>query len=174
MSNTQLFFSIFDLSHKSILLDNSMIFGAQYVIFLAFLLVILLGLKGKGREKKAIFLITLGIIYAEILIWLIHLVYQEPRPFVAFPINTLVKHGADAAFPSGHTTIMAVIASAYYFYKSKFAPIFFILMLWVGFSRIFIGVHYPFDILGGMFVGLVAVRLAWETKNWFKGKISKL
>lgn len=163
--NQALFFQIFNLSHKIFLLDQVMIFGAVFLIFITFLLTIILTVKGKSQEKIAFLLIILGVIVAEVLIFIIHLIYFKSRPFVIFPIQPLVQHAADAAFPSGHTTIMAVVAFAYTFAKSKWAPLFLILMLWVGFARIFVGVHYPLDILGGIIVGFISVFITWQIKN---------
>lgn len=175
MGNINLFFQIYGLGHKSAILDKLMVFGAEYLIFLTLLFTILLAVKGSAKEKKVIFLSVVGLAVAEAVITLIRIFYKEPRPFITYPeLQTLVKHGKDLAFPSTHTTIMSVITSAYYFYKSKWAPLFLILTLWVGFSRIFVGVHYPLDIIGGLATGLVAVSITWQLKNWLRKKLTGL
>lgn len=173
MDNTALFFQIFNLSHQNPLIAKAAIFGAEYLIFLTIILVFLLVIKAGPREKKSIFLIILGLLISEIIIQIIRIFYLEPRPFISHPITTLIKHSAEASFPSTHTTIMAVFAWAYTFYRSKYASLFLTLMLIVGFSRIVVGVHYPIDILGGIIVGFISVFIAWQIKNYLKQKLTK-
>lgn len=154
--NSEIFFQIYNLSGHNYFIDRLMIFGAEYLIYLAFLAVVFLFLK-EGRERKILFSIIISLIFSQVIIWLIRIFYFEPRPFVTYPITPLIKHIADAAFPSGHTTMMSVIAFSYYFNKSKFSSLFIVAMLWVGFARIYVGVHYPLDILAGIVVGFISV-----------------
>ena len=170
MDNTALFFQIHNLSRQSPLLDSLMIFGAEYLIFVTFFLVLLLFFKGEKTDKKTLLLLIFAIPISLTLVKIIRLFFYEPRPFVTFPISPLVDHQATAAFPSLHTTVMATIAFAYYFSKSKYTLIFMILMLWVGIARIFIGVHYPLDILGGIFVGFISVFLTRQIKKRLASK----
>lgn len=171
MDNTQLFFQIYNLSHQHSYADQMMVFGAVDLIFVTAILGLTLFFTGKTKEKKAVFLTILGLVIAEMAIAAIHRVYFEPRPFITFPITPLIPPTADATFPSGHTTIMAVIAAAYTFSRSKFAPLFILLMLWVGFARIFVGVHYPLDILGGIVLGFFATYSATLVLNFLKKRL---
>lgn len=164
-SNISLFFKIFGLARKSELLDKIMIFGAEYLIFATFILAVFFALRGGAREKKALILTVIAIAAAEVIIFLAHLIYYEPRPYLTYQLIPLIKHTPDAAFPSGHTTIMMTIAWSFVFYKSKFGPLILLLALWVGFARIFVGVHYPFDIVGGIITGLIGAGGAWLIKN---------
>lgn len=84
------------------------------------------------------------------------------RPFVAdgdileFLRSINCPIPADASFPSGHTGIMFAFAFALYFaYGRKAAPVF-ILSGFVALSRLFLCVHYPTDVLGGILVGYLA------------------
>lgn len=155
--NIDLFFQIHNLAYKNPLLDLLMIFGAEYLIFIVGFSVIAFFFFGKSQDKKAAILAFLGLIFAFILVKLIRVFYFEPRPFVTFPINPLVKHEADTAFPSVHTTIISTIALAYTYYKSKLGLFFLLSLLWIGFARILVGVHYPLDILGGILVGFLSI-----------------
>lgn len=156
MTNSELFFQIFNLGGKNYLLDKLMIFGANELIFVTFFVCFLLIVFGGPKERRSFLFIIVGIIFAEILIKTTHVFLVEPRPYVTFNLIPLIKHTPDAAFPSEHTTMMATIAFAYIFNKSKFAVMFLSTMLWVGFSRIYVGVHYPLDILGGIMYGFFA------------------
>lgn len=151
------FFQIYNLAYKNPILDTLMVFGAEYLIFIVVFFVAVSFFLGKTQDKKAVILSFLGLLTAFLLVKLIRVFYLEPRPFVTFPITPLVNHEADAAFPSVHTTILATIAFAYTYYKSKLASLFWILAIWTGFARIFTGLHYPFDILGGILVSFLSI-----------------
>lgn len=162
MNNTDLFFLIFNLNGKSGLLDQLMIFGATYLIYLVFLLVLILAIRGKVREKKAVLLILIGLPVAILLVKIIHIFIHESRPFVGFNFLPLVAEKMDASFPSRHATIISSIALSFAYFKSKWAIPLLLIMLWVGISRVFVGVHYPVDILGGFIVSVVALFISLQ------------
>ena len=165
MNNTDLFFSIFNLNGKFWLLDQTMIFGATTLIYLIFLLCLILAFKGSIKEKKAVLLIILGLPLAFILIKIIHLFFYENRPFAALHFLPIVAEKMDASFPSRHATIAAVIAFSFTFFKSKWALLLLPVMLWIGTARVFVGVHYPQDILGGFAVAAIALFLSVQIKK---------
>lgn len=165
MSNESLFFLIRGFSDKNFLLDQTMIFGADYLIYFVFLIITALTIKGSQKEKSAMVLIFLSIPIAVLLIKLIHLFYYLPRPFTTYDFSPMIHYIEDASFPSRHTTIATTIAFAYFFAKSKFFLLFLTFALWVGISRIFVGVHYPLDILGGFFLGIISVGIGIKLKK---------
>ncbi len=172
MDNLALFFLIFGMSNKSNLLDFAMIFGAEYVIFITFFLIFVFALKGKIKEKKALLLSLLSIPIVVLLIKGIHLFFFEPRPFITYDISPLITYSRiDASFPSRHSALMFGVAFSFIFYKSRWGAVFSFLALWVGISRIYVGVHYPIDILGGIIVALIAVYLGWIIKGKLKSRL---
>lgn len=134
-----------------------MVFGARFIIYLTFILMFVFAFKGGVREKKALILAVLSIPILVLIIKTIHIFYFEPRPFVNFYFSPLLDAGSDASFPSRHASIMSAIAFSYLHFKSKWAPLFLFLMMWVGISRIYVGVHYPLDILGGLLAGIISL-----------------
>lgn len=174
MDNTSLFYLIYNLNGQSFLLDQIAIFGAVDLIYLSFGLLLLLALKGGIAEKKSALLIILGIPLAVIIIKLIHIFYFEPRPFIAFNFPPVVPESADAAFPSRHASISAVLAFAYFYYRSKWAPLYLFFMIWIGFGRIFAGVHYPLDVLGGFATGFISILLAVLIKKLLKKTVLRI
>lgn len=148
-----------------------MIFGAEYVIYLTIILMFALAFKSGLKEKKALILAVFSIPVAVILIKIIHLFIITPRPFEASGITALIAHEANASFPSRHTSLMAAFGFAYVIFKSKWALLFLSLMLWVGVARIYVGVHYPLDILGGGIVGFLSILLARQIIKILKGRL---
>lgn len=165
MDNVSLFFLIFNLNGQSRMLDQLMIFGAVYLIYLVFFLVLFLGLKGGIREKKASLLMILGFPVAVLLIKGIHLFFIESRPFMTFNFTPLVSEATDASFPSRHATISALIAFSYTYFRSKWAPLFLSVMLFISIARIFVGVHYPLDIIGAFAIAAFSIFIALYIKK---------
>lgn len=168
MDNTVLFFQIFNLNGRSQILDQLMIFGTTYLIYIVFLFVLIIGIKGGIKAKKAFLLIILGIPISILLIKGIHLFFYENRPFVTFNFLPIVAEQADASFPSRHATIISVIALSFTYFKSKWALLLLPIMFWIGLSRIFVGVHYPLDIIGGLITAGVALIIAIQIKKILK------
>jgi undecaprenyl-diphosphatase len=80
--------------------------------------------------------------------------YATPEPLVPIP--------RDASFPSGHAATSFAAATILTFAWPRLAPLFFVLAAAVAFSRVYVGVHYPLDVIGGAALGvLVAFALRW-------------
>jgi len=73
--------------------------------------------------------------------------YATPEPLVTAP--------HDHSFPSGHAATSFAAATVLTFSRPRWAPAFYVLALAIGFSRIYVGVHYPLDIVGGAVLGVV-------------------
>src|SRR5699024_9151019 len=78
------------------------------------------------------------------------------RPFdVNTAVQLLVSAPRDYSFPSGHTAASFAAVSALYFAgEKKLWKIFLVFAVVIAFSRMYLYVHYPTDILGGIFLGI--------------------
>lgn len=172
MDNFGLFFLIFGISNKSYALDSLMIFGAEHLIYLMLILVFLFTIKGNIRERKSFIIFLISFPIMVLVIKLIHLFFFEARPYVTNDILPLISYRADdASFPSRHTAISFVMALPFLYYKSKWGIPLLLLAIWVGLSRIYVGVHYPLDILGGIIVGIVSLIISKQIVKFLKIKL---
>ena len=82
---------------------------------------------------------------------------MRPRPYVSFDFLIPLGHlDNETSFPSGHTCSSFAAAAAIYFMYGKKAGIpAFILASLISLSRLYVGVHYPTDILAGVIVGVL-------------------
>lgn len=90
---------------------------------------------------------------------------RRRRPFKKIEsLVTLIKQPKDYSFPSGHTASSFATAGLLYRYLPKAAGIPALLLAdLIGVSRLYVGVHYPTDVLVGMLCGLGISRLAVRT-----------
>jgi undecaprenyl-diphosphatase len=86
-----------------------------------------------------------------------HLWFRE-RPFAVHPGDTvlLTSPTTDPSFPSDHATAAFAIAFAVLFVSRRAGAVFLLGAVAVALSRIFVGVHYPGDVLAGSLVGLAS------------------
>jgi undecaprenyl-diphosphatase len=130
------------------------------------------------KNKKRIHLIALWISMggASGMVWLVKHLVARPRPeFVA------VYHETGFSFPSGHAMFAAVLGGWIIFFiwhevrewalKVNITFFVIILMMLIGFSRLYLGVHYLSDVVGGFSVGLIwlgigiGVQKMWLRRN---------
>lgn len=86
---------------------------------------------------------------------LIGLLYMRPRPFTIHDVNQLISlHFQNTkSFPSDHTAIAFAVATTVCFFYPRAGIAALITAALIGIARVFVGVHYPFDILAGAVVG---------------------
>ena len=158
--NDTIFLTIFNLSGKSPIFDSLMVFGAVQLIFLTgFTAAVALIIQ---RKMKILLFLFLSILFSFLLVKLINLFSYFPRPFIVFPITSLISHSNTSSFPSLHTTVAFSLVFVFIFLKHKLAPFFIFAAFWIALARIYVGVHYPSDILGGILTGLIGAFLAWQ------------
>jgi len=120
------------------------------------------------RKTEAIFAFY-GVLVGLFINQIIGILYFHNRPFMDNIGIQLIKHSAENSFPSDHTTFLFAIAFSYLFFKvKKLAVIGLILAFLGGVARIYVGVHYPFDIMGGIFVGFIGAFVVFLLKNRLK------
>ena len=142
----------------SILLTITNISSAYALIVLSILLLIII------KEKKIPLLITLNLICSYALNAFAKVIFTRPRPI---GINLIEESGF--SYPSGHSMVSMAYYGfiAYLIYKkqkNKLIKTIIIIsllltILLVGFSRIYLGVHYLSDVIGGFLLSIVYLMI---------------
>jgi len=166
--NEKLFLIVNSLAGQNHFLDLLAISLAKGMPYFFILVEVYLYFVAK-KKKEAIFafysvVISLGISF------LISLFYTHNRPFMDNLGTILIHHKPDTSFPSDHTTFLFAIAWSFMLFRVRFWSLFLILAFLGGITRVYVGVHYPFDILGGIFIGLVGASIIYI----FRQKLEKL
>lgn len=100
------------------------------------------------------------------------------------PLSPLLKAAKGLSFPSGHA-IMAVTFYGLLVYilqhtidinwlKSLATFLLIVLVLLIGFSRIYLRVHYASDVLGGFIIGLLWLMISLAVIKWLEGYVHSL
>lgn len=84
-----------------------------------------------------------------------------------FNFNFIVDIPKSYSFPSGHTTSSFAVFGAFLFSKARYKYWVLLLASLIAFSRMYLHVHYPSDILGGIILGLICGRIAFSLGKAF-------
>jgi len=95
-----------------------------------------------------------GLIPSILIVFSVKHIVARPRPFEVLEGINVLDTETLAGFPSGHATF--VFLAAYLLSKEfpKYKIHFYSLAMLVAFSRIYVGVHYPLDVLAGSIIGI--------------------
>ena len=134
---------------------------------------VFLWLDGKGRMGA---FVGISVLLGSVLSTLLKDLFQRARP-------ELVPHGmhvSNASFPSGHSmlsavtylTLAALLARSHERRRLKvyFVVVAVVLMVLVGLSRLYLGVHWPTDVLGGWTAGSVWAIACWMVARWLQDR----
>ena len=136
--------------------------GLSYAGRLGLLWIVLaLVLAGLYRRWGAFALTVIAVALSDWTAMALKALIDRPRPPLRYPEpKTLVPLPHDASFPSGHAATSFAAATMLSFAFPRFAPALYVVAAAVAFSRVYVGVHYPLDVLGGAALGvLVAMGL---------------
>ena len=130
---------------------------ADDLVYLIPLLLFVLWIWGDGARRnlaiKACLVAMLGIGANQV----IALVWQHPRPFMIGLGHAWTPHAADSSFPSDHMTVFAGIGLTLLFSGAfRLAAAVLTTAFAIAWARVFLGVHFPLDMVGAVAVAGVA------------------
>lgn len=149
-------------------LDGPMMFisrlgnhGLIWIVLAVCLLLVGMVDKKKKSYRVCGIMVGLSLLFNLLLcnIWLKPLVARS-RPYDLLEYEILLPALSDYSFPSGHTSASFAAATAVYAMNKKWGTIAFVFAGLMGFSRLYLGVHFPSDVFFGAFLGCFAAKIA--------------
>ncbi len=173
----QLFESINQFAGKNTIFDQIVLLFSNYgpILFVMVFVWLWFSKSGNQNDNRKIVLFALTIAVITIGIdKIIEMSYFRPRPYVDHVVTLLVERSnLDPSFPSNHAAGSFALAFALFWKRRKAGSILLILACFMALSRIFIGVHYPMDVLAGAMIALAVTyvvmsqsRLLESPTNW--------
>ncbi len=168
-----LFNSINQFAGKWAWLDYLAMFFAQYFeYFLLLALLLFLAVNFRKYWRMALEAIVAAVftrfVLAEIIRWL----WFRPRPFIVENFIPLIDQSPkEGAFPSGHASFYFALSTIVYCYNKKAGILFYIASFLIVISRVFVGIHWPLDILAGAALGIL---MGWLLNKLFRKYAHKI
>ena len=161
--NDWLFSLINDMANQSFVLDALMIVISKVVPYIY--IFILAGLYMQGFRTRNFKLrgesFATGVLFLICLLgsFILGSMFYENRPFVDHNVVLIVNHAADASFPSDHAVGTMALACGILYYRWNLGTWMVYGSILVGISRVFVGNHYPGDILGAFILVWILTAL---------------
>lgn len=132
---------------------------------------VLLG-RGKQRQLRTWgvwLLVCLGIT-ALVTNGILKPMVARTRPYDLLGYAILVEHLSDFSFPSGHTAAAFVGARLFLAMDKKWGIVMTVFACLMGFTRLYLGVHFPSDVLIGGLLGWMITSFVLKGKSYFERK----
>ena len=148
--------------------DYDKILAVRIVLVAVWLWLMIKG--GKRGRTAALLLVAVIVCSDQISSFVLKPLVQRPRPChlvdgrpAVADIHLLVGCGGGKSFPSSHAVNNFAVATVFAFYYRRWRYAFYAWAALVALSRVFVGVHYPSDILGGALIGGISALMIVAT-----------
>ncbi|PDY44641.1 undecaprenyl-diphosphatase [Bacillus pseudomycoides] len=173
MSFTQINIDVFrlinDLGKQYPSLNPIIVFFAEYMLYVLILGILIYWFTRTNKNRMMVIQGGIAFICAEIIGKIVGQFYSHYQPFAVLPnVNQLVEHEIDNSFPSDHTILFFSICVSFWLIRKKEGWLWLMLAFCVAISRIWVGVHYPIDVVTGALVGSISALFVY----WIAPKLS--
>jgi undecaprenyl-diphosphatase len=131
---------------------------AQWLVVGLGALLLVLWLWGRRASRAAVLVAVQTLALGMACNLLIGFLFMHPRPFMIPLGHTYLAHAPETSFPSDHAVVFFAVGLALCMYRRALGSLVVVLGVAVGAARVYLGVHFPFDIVGAL---LVAIASYW-------------
>lgn len=165
--NESIFTFFYGFAHLNRALDAAIGFIAVWYgfIILFVLFVYLYRHEDRWQGIKDIVVVLAVAVAAYVIAYALKNVFHTLRPFDALSSVHPLLSESGYAFPSGHATFFMALASILWFYHRRLAVFFGFSAILISVARVAAGIHWPIDILGGLFLGYAIGMLAYKIRD---------
>lgn len=145
-------------------------FAADYLLYIVPLALTIIWCWGERREValRALCVCLLALGLGQI----ISAVYFHPRPFMVPIGHTFAQHAADASFPSDHGLLMFSVSFAFLMcHELLLGGAMLAIGVLIAWSRVYLGIHFPFDMVGAAIVAAAACGIVWSAWDSFGARL---
>ena len=149
--------------------------GGFLTLLIAMILLIGYGkLTNRDNLKKIAIIALIALLFSDIIALALKNIIHEPRPFsIMNNVHLLVVENDPNSFPSGHATSVFSVVTVFVLNMRDLAKkhykiidcVLIIFAIVIGFSRIYVGVHFPFDVLAGAIIGILGALIINKFKD---------
>jgi undecaprenyl-diphosphatase len=158
---------------EGMMLDLTALGGPTVLGLVTFAVVGFLLLQGRYRTASVVAFASISGTLANALL---KQIFARPRPTVVPHLRDVVS----SSFPSGHAMESAIVyltlgAMLMHIADGRATKLYILgmavlLTLLVGISRVYLGVHYPTDVIGGWIIGFAWASLCWLAAQWLEAR----
>lgn len=160
--NIELFRMFNDLGKEVMFLNPIMIFFAKYMKYFLLFGIIMYWFTRKRENRIMIISSMFAFVVAEVFGAIAGAIHSNNQPFAELSnVNQLIGHAIDNSFPSDHAIEFFSICITFLLFKKNLRYVWLAIAILVSFSRIWVGVHYPADILVGAILGIIGAALCY-------------
>ena len=115
----------------------------------------------RERHQRGVMLAGIAVGIASALVKISNVFYDRPRPFESLDVVLLFYPPTDSSFPANPVAVAIAMATGAWMANKRIGTVMYIGAFVYGFSRVYAGVFYPMDVLGGALIGVSATYLVY-------------
>ncbi len=154
-ADANLFETINGLAGNGRFADALMVFVAKYSPIVIAIALVLLWIRWRRDSQRASGLAASAALIALGLGQLIGKAFPRARPSDVLPTHLLLPRSLDTSFPSDHAILVFAVAAVVFAWDRRWGSAMIAFALLTAFARVFVGMHYPGDVIGGAVLGSV-------------------
>ena len=137
----------------------------DYFILVSLCLILLVlwiwgsGVGQRDKNQRAVISASISLGLAQGFVSIFNVICFRTRPFDILPTNLLFYQPTDSSFPSNSVTVLFATAFAIFLVNRKAGSFMLALAGLHAFARVYVGIHYPFDVLAGAAMGMAIAFL---------------